>query len=451
MKIIFKRKEVPFLFSLKKISAFRSFLLICTGLLLAIPSALADSSLAAATNTDGLKKENYELVVIGDSLAAGYERGFTEASVPYGFAEHVYEQALFQGFRTEYSNFGILGLRSEGLYNWLLAAANGTTIAADEVQANLADPRAEQIIKETSKLTASISKADLILISIGGNDFTKLIADLDNIEGSSFKDEIKDSVVTSINTILQQYSANVDNILKQIWELNPSAQIAIADQYLPIPSPGSIHEYDPNKAEVLREGVKQLRLELESIASQWNKQGHKMVIADADKAIKGKEFLLTSIMAKDIHPNASGYKALGEAYSKAIWGDYLTLAPRAADVPISIIVNGKELSTQYAPVIIKGRTFLSLRDITDAIGADLEWDAATKTAAITLENRTVDITIGASTIRIDGETMPLNAVPAFMHKINNTGKTYVPLAALSEGLGLQVVYRDTLKAAFINE
>lgn len=444
------------MFKLIKISAFRTFLLICTGLLLAIPSALADSSLAAATNTDSLKKKNYELVVIGDSLAAGYERGFTEASVPYGFAEHVYEQALFHGFRTVYSNFGILGLRSEGLYNWLLAAANGTTIAADEVQANLADPRAEKIMKESSKLTASIRTADLILISIGGNDFTKLIADLDNIEGSSFKDEIKNSVVSSINTILQQYSANVDSILEQIWELNPSAQIAIADQYLPIPSPRVINntvinDYDPNKAEVLREGVKQLRLELESIAAHWNKQGHKLVIADADKAIKGKEFLLTSIMAKDIHPNTSGYQALGEAYSKAIWGDYLTLAPRAADVPISIIVNGKELSTQYAPVIIKSRTFLSLRDITDAIGADLEWDAATKTAAITLENRTVDITIGASTIRIDGETMPLNAVPAFMHKINNTGKTYVPLAALSEGLGLQVVYRDTLKAAFINE
>jgi len=437
------------LFSTKKLAAYRPILLVCIGLILAIPATLANGSSTAVANHPA--KKNYELVVLGDSLAAGYQKGFTEQSVPYGFAEHVYEQSLFQGNRTEYSNYGILGLRTEGLYNWLQAAANQSSITADEVQANLADPRAEDIIKTTDKLESSIRNADLILVSIGGNDFTKLIADLDNIANSSFKDEIRADVVAKMNTILEQYRSNVDNSLKLIWEMNPNAQIVIADQYLPIPSPGTIYEYDPNKAEVLGEGATQLRFDLEKISSNWSKKGHKIAIADADQAIRGKEFQLTSIMAKDIHPNEAGYKALGEAYSKAIWGEYLTLKPRAKDVPISIVVNGQELVTEFAPVIIQGRTFLAIRDITDAIRADLKWDSVTKTAAITLEDRKVDITIGASTIRIDGKTVPLNAVPAFMHKIHNTGKTYVPLAALSEGLGLQVVYRETLKAAFINE
>ena len=76
---------------------------------------LASQTVLAASNTNVASQgAAYKIIAIGDSVTAGYEHGFTEQSNPYGFAEHVYEQALFHGLRTEYANYGVLGLRTDG-------------------------------------------------------------------------------------------------------------------------------------------------------------------------------------------------------------------------------------------------------------------------------------------------------------------------------------------------
>ncbi|MDF2837563.1 MAG: copper amine oxidase protein [Paenibacillus sp.] len=84
------------------------------------------------------------------------------------------------------------------------------------------------------------------------------------------------------------------------------------------------------------------------------------------------------------------------------------------------------------------------------MGAELVWDAKTSTATIMLGGRTVDVTVGAKTIRVDGKTVPLKADPAYLQPFVGESKTYLPLAALSEGLGFQVEYRHEKRIAFIN-
>ncbi|MBD2848558.1 hypothetical protein IDH44_25550, partial [Paenibacillus sp. IB182496] len=76
----------------------------------------------AAARAEAIAPQTYRIVGIGDSLTAGYEHGFTLDSVPYGYVERVYEQALFRG-RSSYVNYGLLGLRAGGLARWLDAAA----------------------------------------------------------------------------------------------------------------------------------------------------------------------------------------------------------------------------------------------------------------------------------------------------------------------------------------
>ena len=51
----------------------------------------------------------------------------------------------------------------------------------------------------------------------------------------------------------------------------------------------------------------------------------------------------------------------------------------SADENISLTVNGKSIETQVPPTIIDGRTMVPVRAIFEAVGANIDFDAETKT------------------------------------------------------------------------
>ncbi|MFF2885373.1 stalk domain-containing protein [Paenibacillus sp. NPDC057967] len=431
---------------------------VVAGCLASAMTASAAQAPAAGTATS----DTYDIVVLGDSLAAGYELGFTESSVPYGYAEHVYEQALFQGLRAEYTNYGIIGLRSEGLSKWLDAAAKGQAVKEADIQAGLIDPRAAAMFGKTPQLAQDLKDAELVLLTIGGNDFLWMLNDL-GVETAfnQLPADKQDLLKSQLDALLESFEKQLKASLDTIQKLQPNAEIMIANQYLPIYiqiRDQKTYFVPDSTAKFLTDGQTRLLERLQTVVAEYSKQGLNVKIADASSAIEKDALKFTSIRATDekgnpkpdIHPTAAGYTELGKTFSEPLWGAYKTVKPRKSNVPISIVVGGKEVITDYAPVIKKGRTFLSLRDVTDALGAELQWNAATSTATITLEDRTVAITVGADTISINGKSEPLNAEPAYLQQFSGEKKTYVPLAALSDGLGFQVVYRETLKTAFIN-
>ena len=67
--------------------------------------------------------EPFYYVALGDSISVGYEPGMTETSIPYGYVDRLYEQALFH-HRTEVQNYGILGITSKGLSQYVEAVIN---------------------------------------------------------------------------------------------------------------------------------------------------------------------------------------------------------------------------------------------------------------------------------------------------------------------------------------
>lgn len=413
---------------------------------------------APASETAPPSAETFDIVVLGDSIAAGYEHGFTEKSVPYGYAEHVFEQALFQGYRAEYVNYGILGLRSDGLSNWLSAAAEGKAVSKEDIQAALPDPRAEAFFANTDQLGEDIRSAELILISIGGNDFLQLLYGLEDDGEIVAYDKLsageQSELQTKLAALLDIYENELESALESISQLQPDAEIVVANQYLPVPFmkiKGEVSYLIPEStADFLVDGQAKLLTRLDNVTAKFKEKAVDIKIADAAAAIEKSILSYTSISDGDVHPTKSGYAALGKAFSETIWGEYKTVRKRPANVPISVVVNGEELISKYVPVLKQNRTFVAIADITDAIGAERKWNAATNTATILFGGRTVEITVGAKTIKINGETVPLNAEPAYFQQYPGESKTYVPLAALSEGLGLQVKYRDALKTAFIN-
>ncbi|MFC5652904.1 stalk domain-containing protein [Paenibacillus solisilvae] len=402
-----------------------------------VPYAAVPAAIEAA--------DTQHIVAVGDSLTVGYELGMTENSTPYGYADRVYEQALYHG-RAELQNYGILGLKSTGLEHWLGAVISGTSTTAEEVQPNLSSyPLASETIAKSANLRSALEQADTVVLTIGGNDFTSIF------------EEIKASPMTAeqlssrLDTMLTDYNVSLESSLRAILSINPKVQIVFADQYLPVPKPSAINKaVTAEQYAVLVAAVKKLQEQDEALAVKLRQEGNHVKMVDVSAPFMGNELSYTYILRGDIHPKQSGYEQMGKAFAKGIWSDYKEPAVLPAGVPLRIVVNGRTLSGANKPIVKNSTTFLPMRDIADAMNANLSWDNKTRTATLKSGDKQVSFTIGAKTMQINGQTAPLET-PAYLQKVGNQSVTYLPLAALSKGLGYQVIYRKPIQTVFVNK
>lgn len=111
---------------------------------------------------------------------------------------------------------------------------------------------------------------------------------------------------------------------------------------------------------------------------------------------------------------------------------------------ISIVVNLKDLKTDVATYIKNDRTMVPMRAIFEALGAEVIWDDATKTAIAVKGDAQVKITIGENVLYKNGEAITLDAVA----EITND-RTMVPVRAISEAFGAEVKWDNDKKAVEI--
>jgi hypothetical protein len=169
----------------------------------------------------------------------------------------------------------------------------------------------------------------------------------------------------------------------------------------------------------------------------------------AKEFIGGEGTMTHMIKDRDFHPNQFGYEAIAKVFAETIWGDYTKLTAPASGEPMNIIVSGKTLNTPYKPIIRNGKNFVAIQDIVNAVGATTVWDNKTSTATITYGDRKVAVKIGATAVQVNGASLAVDT-PAFLNKVGNESKTYVPLAMVAEGLGFDVQYVAKLKTVFVN-
>ncbi len=111
----------------------------------------------------------------------------------------------------------------------------------------------------------------------------------------------------------------------------------------------------------------------------------------------------------------------------------LTIGKKAARV------FGKTKSNDVAPKIVNDRTMLPVRFVAENLGAKVEWDGEKQLVTITGknlktdENVTILITIGSSTVKVNGKEIKLDS-PAFIEN----DRTYTPIRFISENLGAGV-------------
>ncbi len=121
------------------------------------------------------------------------------------------------------------------------------------------------------------------------------------------------------------------------------------------------------------------------------------------------------------------------------------VVPAFAQDGISVVINGVTQSYDQMPVMVNDRVLVPMRGIFEALGADVTWDDATQTVTGVKDGKTITLTIGDTNATVDGAATVLD-VPAQL--VND--RTMVPVRFISESLGTEVRWNDTLQKVIIN-
>ncbi|WP_199925766.1 copper amine oxidase N-terminal domain-containing protein [Paenibacillus bouchesdurhonensis] len=86
------------------------------------------------------------------------------------------------------------------------------------------------------------------------------------------------------------------------------------------------------------------------------------------------------------------------------------------------------------------RVQVPVRFVSEALGAKVGWDAATKTVTIELEDNRITLVLGNKEYLLNGESKQMDKAAARVG-----GRTFVPLRFVSEGLGTEVNWDSTVR------
>lgn len=120
----------------------------------------------------------------------------------------------------------------------------------------------------------------------------------------------------------------------------------------------------------------------------------------------------------------------------------------------SVEVNGFSLHSKFSPYIDQNRTFVPIREITELMGAKVEWNQKTKSINVQLRNTNVKLKIDSNIVYIDGKKTVVSndSIPrlAFYKTSQGETKTMVPLRFLSESFGFTVDWKQNQRLASIS-
>lgn len=131
--------------------------------------------------------------------------------------------------------------------------------------------------------------------------------------------------------------------------------------------------------------------------------------------------------------------------------------PVAAEEPVTVTVNGQSLSLKAPLLMQSGRTLVPVRAVFEALGCDVYWESEEQPVLI-IKNETKlllwvenpvfykftgdDMTLFKEQIR-QGGGEDLTAYPFDVPPQIVEGKTYVPIRALCEAMGIDVLWEDS--------
>lgn len=107
---------------------------------------------------------------------------------------------------------------------------------------------------------------------------------------------------------------------------------------------------------------------------------------------------------------------------------------------VSVYLDDAKLTFDQDPVLVHNTTMVPMRDVFEALGASIKWDATSQTVTGTKGDTEIKITIGSQTAYINGSGVSLTEAAIVVE-----GRTMVPLRFVSESLGANVKWDSTTR------
>ncbi|MGE5580163.1 MAG: exo-beta-N-acetylmuramidase NamZ domain-containing protein [Bacillota bacterium] len=114
---------------------------------------------------------------------------------------------------------------------------------------------------------------------------------------------------------------------------------------------------------------------------------------------------------------------------------------------IDVIVDNTHVFFDTDPYIDEqNRTMVPVRAIAEALGAEVTWDAVRYAVTIARNGRTVQLVIGSTVAKVNGEKLPMDTVPLL-----KDDRTMVPVRFVSEFLGADVDWDDPTRTVLVTQ
>ncbi len=115
--------------------------------------------------------------------------------------------------------------------------------------------------------------------------------------------------------------------------------------------------------------------------------------------------------------------------------------------PISLLVDGKDITHLSSPIIENDRTLVPIRFISEELGATVTWNESERSVFVQKGNDTVLLRIGSNLVQYDnGADYDVSDVAP---KIYND-RTFVPLRLVSNALGIAVDWNDSARTVLVD-
>lgn len=154
------------------------------------------------------------------------------------------------------------------------------------------------------------------------------------------------------------------------------------------------------------------------------------------------EYEDTSLTSNDVwvdeEENAVYAVCDGNLYSLPLYDDPPEVDDAGSDGAVTVEINGEALELEREPIMENDRVLVPMRAIFEALGAEVSWDNETNTASAVRGDVSVSITIDRGVMLKNGAEISLDA-PA---RLIDDGYTYVPIRAISEAFGAEVVWDE---------
>lgn len=115
-----------------------------------------------------------------------------------------------------------------------------------------------------------------------------------------------------------------------------------------------------------------------------------------------------------------------------------------ADTDIGIEINGIPLVTDTSPTVESGRLLVPVSHLMRRLGAQVTWNAQSRTVDIVHESGSIHLTINNRTAQVNGQNVQMDVPPRIIND-----RTLVPLRFLSENLEAQVEWNEVNRMVYV--